>query len=127
MTDFMCMPSCIECRTADYCAGPSSVHGAYERPHGEVPAWLPDIKPPRKPRDPYPNDSVILPCGCWGLPWPLVHTLGENFDEIFCEAHGWLKLTKTSKERMKKTATQQYAHFLREKQGTLFDDEEPPF
>lgn len=85
------------------------------------------MKPERKPRDRYPNDTAVLPCGCYGMPWPLVHKLGENFDSVFCEAHGWLKVTKATKEKWKKTLIQQFAEFHKKKQAKLFDDEEIPF
>lgn len=90
--EFPCVPSCIECRRAGLCSKPLAQSFA---PNETVQA--------RKPRDPHAG-IVVLPCGCWGLPWPLVHKLGDNFDEIFCDRHGWMKVTAEGKKRMKKTA-----------------------
>jgi len=66
--------------------------------------------------------EVRLPCGCWGLEWPLVNILGEHFSWIYCDRCGWMKVTKTGRENMKKEAKKIYAKVGKSKLPL-----EPPF
>lgn len=109
---FPCVPPCIECRRAGLCNKPVESFA-----HGETVQT-------RKRSDPHAG-IVVLPCGCWGLPWPLVHKLGENFDSIFCDRHGWLKITEAKKKKMKIDADRMMKPDY--VQTTMPLDEEPPF
>jgi hypothetical protein len=90
VTDFWCFPQCIACSDIGFCSKANTIQ-AHE------------IVAERKRRR-VEIDEVILPCGHWGLIWPLVHVLGDNFAWILCDKCGWIKISKTAKERMKKDA-----------------------
>ena len=106
---FDCIPVCKACRDANACVKADRVR-------------VSETIRTRRIKNPHAG-TVVLPCGCFGLPWPLVHKLGENFDSIFCDRHGWMKLTKVSKKRMLESANKFAGITL---QKTLFPDE-PPF
>lgn len=106
---FNCIPVCKACKDADICAKANLVSKS-------------ETIRTRRIHDSHAG-TIVLPCGCFGLPWPLVHTLGENFSYIFCDRHGWLKFTAANKKRMLAAAAK-FADI--ELKGTLFSDE-PPF
>lgn len=94
MGDFWCFPQCKVCIDKGFCTKGSTIQ-AHE------------IVKERKRRS-VTIDEVILPCGHWGLEWPLVHVLGDSFSWILCDKCGWIKISKTAKEKMKKDAKSIY-------------------
>lgn len=38
--------------------------------------------------------ATYLPCGCFGLPWPIVEKLGDHIATVECEEHGTLEFDK---------------------------------
>lgn len=59
-----------------------------------------------------------LPCGCLGLPWPVVQTFGTDIEEIMCDRHGWLVLPPKKRAKMRRDA-----HKVKQAKGAdLFDE-----
>jgi hypothetical protein len=59
------------------------------------------------------RNRVYLPCGCAGLDWPIVQTLGSVVKEILCDTHGWQGFTGKLPPRPKEP---------RRKKGSFGDD-----
>lgn len=74
-----CMPVCKPCREAGACVKPKYISPS-------------ELLASRKPRNPHADGVITLPCGCPGLPWPVIHVLGSHIREISCETHGWMEL-----------------------------------
>ena len=104
---FACIPVCKSCRETQSCLKAIAV------PAGE------SLRA-RESADPHAG-TIVLPCGCWGLPWPVVHTLGAP-PEIYCERHGWMKITPAKRKKMQMEAQRRAVGYV---QATLPD--EPPY
>ena len=91
MTDFWCVPACIKCKELDDCVK------MYDVPAEETVLL-------REPWSPNRLEYCFKPCGCWGIPWPIVEMLGENIAWVECSRHGMVKTTKNWRDKAKKTA-----------------------
>jgi len=67
--------------------------------------------------------SILLPCGCTDIPWPLVHRFGDDFDRFQCDSHGEVRIPKNWKAKAKKLANQ----YARETSNQPLLTDEPPF
>lgn len=100
-----CIPPCKACRDAGVC-GKAIALSARE-----------DVRL-REIRNMH-SDSAVLPCGHWGIPWPVVEHFGQNMKEVFCDTcMKWVRITKTWDKEAKSG--------IKVSAPTLFD-EEPGF
>lgn len=121
---YACIPSCLKCRTAGECdksyAPRAPMLAALVAPEGGTDGITLDRdewSPERAPRDPHAG-QIRLPCGCLGLPWPVVQAFGSHIEEIYCERHGWLVLPPKKKEKLRRDA-----HRAKQAEaGDLFDE-----
>lgn len=100
MTEFWCVPACISCKQADTCAK------TFEIPADEIVRFRDLFRPSRM-------DRCWLPCGCDGIPWPIIETLGLNIVEILCNRHGWVKGTKNWKVKAQREAHKRVERYYR--------------
>jgi hypothetical protein len=91
MTDFWCIPVCVGCKEIDSCAK------TFDVPAEEI-IQLRELWSPNR------LEYCYLPCGCYGIPWPVVEMLGENIAWIDCTKHGSVKTTKNWKLKAKRAA-----------------------
>ena len=85
LNDAACVPVCKLCREQGRCDKAIEVPASENIRANTV--WAPNLIP-----------VADFPCGCRGIPWPVVHKLGENFDTVTCDKHGPQKLTKQRKK-----------------------------
>ena len=111
--NYKCIPVCRKCRDAGAC----DQSFALARQGDGITLEPDDDVMTRVPRDPHAG-LIVLPCGCYGLPWPIVETFGTGIEEIFCDRHGWLTIKPKRREKMKTAA----AALKRGTPEGLFDD-----
>jgi hypothetical protein len=110
---YKCIPSCLKCRTSGLCDQSYALKSGLDGitvPRDE------EIRT-RAHSDPH-GGQVRLPCGCLGLPWPIVQAFGTDIEEIMCDRHGWLVLPKKKREKMRRDAHKKKG----EEAGLLYDD-----
>lgn len=96
---YACIPSCLKCRKSGLCDrsyGPQGGADGITIPRDE------EVRT-RASSDPHAG-QVRLPCGCLGLPWPVVQAFGSHIEEILCDHHGWLVLPPKKREKMRRDA-----------------------
>lgn len=120
--NYKCIPVCRKCRDAGACDQSFALarqgDGITLEPDDEVMT--------RAPRDPHAG-LCVLPCGCYGLPWPIVTEFGSHIEFIACDRHGWIKVPKSKREKMKAEAAAVAAGTRATVPITLFDDDDIPF
>ena len=103
--DYACQPACVPCRKQRTCIVPS-------QEARQARSWAPNSLP-----------NIKMPCGCVGIPWPLIHVFGTNIYELDCPKHGTVRYTVEQKKRVRRKAQKIAA----ERMASLFDDEDIPF
>jgi len=115
MTEYGCDPACVPCRKARQCARVSSIQA------GQVQSRRYEWAPNRLA-------TIRLPCGCAGIPWPLVHYFGTSIYEVDCSKHGPQKFNTKEIAKAREKAQKEAAKAAKKRSsGQLTLDDIPPF
>lgn len=100
---FNCFPVCKACRVSGICATVVKKEELASLPR----------------KNPHAG-SVRLPCGCLGLPWPIVEVFAKGIKEIHCDRHGWKKVTDSHQKTWRNLHNE-----MANRQISIFPDEPP--
>ena len=110
MTDYFCYPVCKSCTDSGTCV----------KLLPEMDSVPPDEYIRTRAVRNFNIPSAYLPCGCFGLPWPIIDIFGKDISEVLCENCGWISVKKGykfsseppgQKKRRKKMETDGQVHF----------------